>query len=129
MWRGSTTACSMKTVGSPKALSPSRMQISMASRSIDGSSTRRIPRPPPPATAFTNSGYGIPSVASTSASTSVDGSTDASVGTPAALAAAIARALLPVRVSTSAVGPMKVIPAFAQASASLGFSERNPYPG
>ena len=34
MWRGSTTACSMKTVGSPKAPSASRMQVSMASRSV-----------------------------------------------------------------------------------------------
>ena len=63
---------------------------------------------------------------SMSASASVPGSTDASVGTPAAFAAAIARALLPVSVSTSAVGPMKVMPAFAQASASRGFSDRKP---
>ena len=58
MWRGSTTACSMKTVGSPNAPSASRMQVSTASRRSFGSSTRRMPRPPPPATAFTNSGYG-----------------------------------------------------------------------
>ena len=61
-----------------------------------------------------------------SASTSVDGSTDCRVGTPAALAAAMAVALLPVSVRTSADGPMNVIPARAQASASAGFSERNP---
>ena len=60
------------------------------------------------------------------ASTSVDGSTDARVGTPASRAAAMARALLPVSVSTSAVGPMKVMPALAQASASFGFSDRKP---
>ena len=66
------------------------------------------------------------SAAATSASTSVEGSTEARVGTPAALAAAIARALLPVSVSTSAVGPMKVMPALAHASASAGFSERKP---
>ena len=56
----------------------------------------------------------------------MDGSTEARVGTPAFLAAAIARALLPVRVSTAAVGPMNVMPALAQASASWGFSERKP---
>ena len=44
----------------------------------------------------------------------------------AALAAAIARALLPVSVSTSALGPMKVIPAAAHASARAGFSDRKP---
>ena len=54
------------------------------------------------------------------------GSTLASVGTPASFAAAIARALLPVSVSTSLVGPTKVMPAFAHASASAGFSLRNP---
>ncbi len=116
----------MKTVGSPKAPSPSRMQVSTASRRSFGSSTLRIPRPPPPATALTNSGNGRSFADSTRASTSVEGSTEASVGTPALRAAAIARALLPVRVSTSAVGPMKVIPALAQASASCGFSERKP---
>ena len=66
------------------------------------------------------------STAAISSSALVDGSTDARVGTPAFLAAAMARALLPVRVSTSAVGPMKVIPAFAHASARAGFSERKP---
>ncbi len=126
MCRGSTTACSMKTVGSPKAASASRMQVSTASRSSAGSSTLRMPRPPPPATALTKSGYVIPSAAASSASTSVDGSTLARVGTPAAFAAAIARALLPVRVRTSAPGPMKVMPASAQASASWGFSLRKP---
>ena len=127
MWRGSTTACSMKTVGSPNAPSASRMQVSTASRRSFGSSTRRMPRPPPPATALTNSGYG-------SSLGRLDQLVDvgrrrrptASVGTPAALAAAIARALLPVSVSTSAVGPMKVMPALAHASASAGFSERKP---
>ena len=58
-----------------------------------------------------------------------DGSTLASVGTPAALAAAIARALLPVSVSTSAVGPTKVMPALAQASASAGFSRQEAVAG
>ena len=75
MWRGSTTACSMKTVGSPKAASASRMQVSTASRRSLGSSTLRMPRPPPPATAFTNSGYGSPRrrPPRPAASTSVDG--------------------------------------------------------
>ena len=126
MWRGSTTACSMKTVGSPKAPSASRMQVSIASRRSARSSTFRMPRPPPPATALTKSGASMASAAASSASTSVDGSTDSSTGTPAALAAAIARALLPVRVSTSALGPMKVIPAAAHASARAGFSDRKP---
>ena len=127
MCRGSTTACSMNTVGSPNAPSASRMQVSTASRRSFGSSTRRMPRPPPPATALTNSGYGSAlGRLDQLVDVVVDGSTEARVGTPASLAAAIARALLPVRVSTSAVGPTKVMPALAHASASAGFSERKP---
>ena len=127
MCRGSTTACSMNTVGSPNAPSASRMQVSTASRRPRGSSTRRMPRPPPPATALTNSGYGSSPAASTQlVDVAWTARRCASVGTPASLAAAIARALLPVSVSTSAVGPTKVMPAFAHASASAGFSERKP---
>ena len=36
MWRGSTTACSTKTVGSPKAPSASRMQLSTALAQVRG---------------------------------------------------------------------------------------------
>ena len=126
MWRGSTTACSMKTVGSPKALSASRMQVRTASSSAAGSSTRRIPRPPPPATALTNNGNCSSCAAATSSAGSVPGAMLCSVGTPAARAAAIARALLPVSSSTSALGPTKVTPAAAHASASCGFSDRKP---
>ena len=126
MWRGSMTACSMKTVGSPNAASASRMQASIAARRAAGSSTRRMPRPPPPATAFTKTGKGRVSASSMSASTSVPGGTLRSVGTPAARAAAIARALLPVRVSTPASGPTNVMPALAHASARAGFSDRKP---
>ena len=57
---------------------------------------------------------------------SVPGGMLRSVGTPASRAAAIARALFPVSSSTSALGPMKAIPAAAQASASCGFSDRKP---
>ena len=102
MCRGSTTACSRKTVGSPKAPSASRMQVSTASRRSSA-----VVDPAHPAAAAAGDGLdeqrvaGMASAAATSASTSVDGSTAASVGTPAALAAAIARALLPVSVRTS----------------------------
>jgi hypothetical protein len=64
--------------------------------------------------------------AASSVSTSADGSEDFSTGMPASRAAATARALFPVRCSTSAGGPMKVIPASAQAAASPGFSDRKP---
>ncbi len=91
-----------------------------------GSSTRRMPRPPPPATALTNTGNGMPSTAASTVSRSSLGSVEASTGRPAPRAAAIARALLPVSVSTSAGGPTKAIPARAHSSARSGFSDRNP---
>lgn len=129
MWRGSTTARSRNTVGSPKAVSASRMAASMDSRSAPAVSTRRIPRPPPPATALTKMGKPISSAAVSSPSTSVEGSVESRTGTPARLAAAMAVALFPVSSRTSAGGPTKVMPASAQARARSGFSERKPYPG
>jgi hypothetical protein len=85
-----------------------------------------MPRPPPPETALTNSGNCIDSAAATSSATDADGGDDASTGRPASRAASTARALLPVSLSTSASGPMNVIPASAQAAARFGFSDRNP---
>ena len=126
MWRGSTTACSRNTVGSPNADSASRAAASIDSRSAERSSTRRIPRPPPPATAFTNTGKSMFSAAASSSSTSAEGSDEFSTGRPAAFAAAIARALFPVNSSTSADGPTNVIPADSHAAARSGFSDRNP---
>ena len=67
--------------------------------------------------------------ASTSSSTDAEGADDFSTGSPAARAAAIARDLLPVSSSTSALGPMNLMPAAAHAAASSGFSDRKPYPG
>ena len=126
MWRGRPTACSMNAVGSPNAPSASRMAASVSSRSLAGSSTRRIPRPPPPATALTKTGNPISSAPATSSSTSAEGGVERSVGTPAARAAASARTLLPASSSTSAGGPMNVIPLASQARARSGFSDRNP---
>ncbi len=98
----------------------------MDSRSWAGSSTRRMPRPPPPATALTKTGKPISSAARTSSSTSVEGWEEPSTGTPAARAAATARALLPVSSRVAVLGPTKVMPASSQARASSGFSDRKP---
>ncbi|CAM5442987.1 hypothetical protein SGRIM128S_09672 [Streptomyces griseomycini] len=126
MWRGSTTAFSRKTVGSPNADAASRDAASTASLSWAGSSTRRIPRPPPPATALTNTGKPMSSAARTSSSTSVEGAEEPRTGTPASRAAATARALFPVSSRMPAFGPTNVMPASSHARASSGFSDRNP---
>ena len=103
MCRGSVTASSTNTVGSPNAPSASRIAASTEGRSISGRSTRRIPRPPPPATALTKTGnVRLPVVAAQISSTSRDGAMLRRTGTPAALAAATALDLLPVSRSTCA---------------------------
>ncbi len=126
MWRGLTTACSRNTVGSPKADSASRIAASSDSRSAPSSLTRRMPRPPPPATALTNTGNSMFSASDISASMSLEGADESSTGTPASRAAATAVALLPVICRISWLGPTKVMPASWHALASSGFSERNP---
>ena len=126
MCRGWTTACSMKRVASPKADSASRIAASIDSRSSPAWSTRRIPRPPPPATAFTNTGKPTCSAAATSSSTSVEGGDESSTATPAARAAATARDLWPGRGSPAGGGPTNVMPARSHPAASSGFSDRKP---
>ncbi len=113
-------------VGSPNALSASRIAARSASSRSSARSTRRMPRPPPPATAFAKTGKPIPSACSSSSSTSVDGGVDARTGTPAAVACSLAVTLLPAISSTPAEGPMKTMPLSAAARARSGFSERNP---
>ena len=126
MWRTPVMASSRKTVESPKALPASRWAASTASVRSAGRSTRRIPRPPPPEEAFTNSGNPISvAYASASAGSSIGGDWR-STGSPASSAAARARILLPVSLSTAALGPTKVTPARAQASARSGLSDRKP---
>ena len=129
MCRASTTACSRYTAGSPNAASASRIAAPSASGSSAGVPTRRMPRPPPPATALTNTGNSMAPAASTRIAGSALGSLEAITGSPAARAAAIALALFPASFRMSAGGPTKVIPARAQPSARSGFSDRNPYPG
>ncbi len=89
-----------------------------------------MPLPPPPAAAFSSTGYPARSAASRAAATSLTGPSDpSSTGRPASRAAALAWILSPIRSITSGEGPTKVIPASAQARAKSAFSERNPYPG
>ena len=50
-------------------------------------------------------------------------------GTPALRIVSFARALSPMAVIISGLGPMNLIPLVVQISAKLAFSARNPYPG
>ena len=83
-----------------------------------------MPRPPPPAAAFTITG---PCASSSRAPCSV--AAVSATGTPDATARARARSLSPNSASNSAGGPTNLIPAAAQARASAGDSLKNPQPG
>ncbi len=113
-------------MGSPNAVSASRMAAFRASGRASRVSTRRMPRPPPPATAFTKMGKPISSACVRSASTSALGSVERSVGMPASRAARMAATLFPASSSTSGEGPTNAIPSAAAARARSGFSERKP---
>ena len=126
MCLGRKTACSRNTLGSPKALSASRLASPSAAGSSSGLSTLRIPRPPPPATALTKTGKTKSLAAATKSSTLADWIDDFRTGTPAAIADSFAFTLFPAISSTSAVGPIKVIPLASAALARSGFSERKP---
>ena len=85
-----------------------------------------MPRPPPPETAFTNSGKPI-SAPQPTASSAADSAGDcASTGTPAASAAPRAATFEAASSSTSGVGPTKVSEDSPQARASAALSDRNP---
>ena len=94
-------------------------------------SATRKPFPPPPPAAFTATGKPICSDAIFSASSaSATGSVvPGTIGTPAACISSRARVLEPIASIALAGGPMKTMPASAQAWAKAAFSARKPYPG
>ena len=77
-----------------------------------------MPRPPPPAEAFTSSGR--------SASVAVSASWLVSTGTPAASISFLDSILEPICSIDSGVGPTQVRPAAITARAKSAFSERKP---
>lgn len=90
-----------------------------------------MPRPPPPATAFTIMAFpGASECTNAAAASKLAGPCDpATIGMPASFAAAIARTLSPNVRRTSGDGPTKVRPAFPQSRAKSALSLTKPYPG
>ena len=92
-----------------------------------GSSTMRMPRPPPPADALISTGYPISSaMRSASFSDSTGPPLPGTVGTSALRARSIAATLSPATEIVSAVGPMNLMLHESQTSTKCEFSERNP---
>ena len=86
-----------------------------------------MPRPPPPAAAFTMTGRPILwASASRLASLWSAPWYPGTQGTPASIMRRLAAALLPIAAMAVGGGPMKVRPAFWQAVAKASFSDRNP---
>ncbi|SIL99824.1 Uncharacterised protein [Mycobacteroides abscessus subsp. abscessus] len=78
----------------------------------------RMPRPPPPAEALTNTG--------SCAAVTVSGSSWPSTGTPAASMSFLDSIFEPMDSMAATGGPIQVRPASATARAKSAFSERNP---
>ena len=86
-----------------------------------------MPFPPPPAEAFTRTGYPIACARlAISRSSRPSAPNPGTTGTPAAAMIRFASILLPIRRMASGGGPMKTTPACAQASAKSAFSARKP---
>ena len=91
---------------------------------------RRMPRPPPPASALSMTGQ--PTCSAVATALSASASTSSLPGIPGRPAAAIARfagSFLPRRSITSGRGPMKASPWSRQSAAKRELSARNPQPG
>ena len=86
-----------------------------------------MPLPPPPAAALTSSGRPSAFVASRASLDPEDTDSRAGkTGAPALAASFRARTLSPEASSVSALGPMNVTSALAQARAKAGFSDKKP---
>ncbi len=89
-----------------------------------------IPIPPPPAAAFTMTGYPISCAPSTARDvSSMPSDMPGMTGTPAFSMVLRAVILLPAALIEALDGPMKTIPAFSHSLAKAIFSDKNPYPG
>lgn len=97
MCLGRNTNRSKNKVSSPNAEAASRRALTSASRSLAGSSTRRMPLPPPPAEGLIKTGYPTSSAAATSASSFSPGlATPGTTGTSKAATAFLAVILSPI---------------------------------
>ena len=89
----------------------------IADRELTRSRTIRMPRPPPPADAFTSTGNPLTSSARVH---------DSSIGTPASANSAFASSFEPMAAIALGGGPTHTSPASATAAANSAFSDRNP---
>ena len=118
---------SMKIVSSPKAFFASFF-ASLKDFSKDSSSrTTLIPRPPPPAAAFTITGNPIFLASERAISAFISSAFESSImGTLAFRATTFAATLSPKASIDSGEGPINLMPSSRQRRANVTFSERKP---
>ena len=97
--------------GDPLASHPYLVAAGLDAAGRDG----RIPLPPPPAAAFTNTGKPISRAAALISASVWPGVVPGTTGTPAAITVARAMSLSPMMPMARAGGPTKTMPASAQA--------------
>ena len=114
-------------MSSPNADAASRRADATAFAISAGSRTMRIPRPPPPADAFTSTGHPMPAAAPASPSSDEGGSAiPGSTGTPAACTSSRAVSFDPIAAMASGGGPTNTSPASRHRRANSAFSDRKP---
>ena len=97
------------------------------SESASGSSTTRMPFPPPPADALSRTGKPISSAAARAAAASVTRSVSpGTIGTPASRIRRRASVLSPITAIVAGLGPTKTSPASSTARAKSARSARKP---
>ena len=115
---------------SPNDFSASRIALVIRFSNPSRFSMMAIPRPPPPATAFSITGSVIVLIRlATSAEFFIAFSLPNKIGKPSLAASILAPDLEPSRSMVSALGPIKTRPAASTAITKLGCSDKNPYPG
>jgi len=114
-------------IGSAERLCASLRAVSYAARSSSCLRTTRIPRPPPPATAFKISGYPIFAASLASCFLALDRAVASrNRRQTSTLHFTRARSFSPIISIIFGRGPINVISEASQTLAKLAFSERNP---
>ena len=117
----------MNMRSSPKLAAASFFEAWNPSRTSSSFQAMRMPLPPPPAEAFSITGYPIwPEIFTASSASSIRPICPGTVLTPASCAIFFDVILSPIDSMAPAGGPTKATPAFSSASAKALFSDRKP---
>ena len=127
MCLGSSTNFSRYIASLPKAALDSVRALFHASAKSSSFHIRRIPLPPPPAVAFSMTGYPISLATLRPSFSSLSNPSDPGThGTPAAIIVALALDLSPIPLIISGLAPINLIPWSRHISENFAFSDKKP---